>query len=223
MEQLWNAMRSRHSVRRYLDRPIEGEVLKKLQAKIAHCSAESGLSIQYIENEPAVFAGLASYGFFTGVRSYLAFVGVPSPLLEETVGRYGEELVLYTQTLGLSTCWVGGTYSRKKCSVQVAEGEKLVCLIVIGYGENPGRPHKNRPLAKLCTAPEPMPDWFAKGMEAALLAPTAINQQKFHFTLKEGKVLAEETGGPYSKVDLGIVKYHFELGAGKENFAWAEA
>ena len=41
-------------------------------------------------------------------------------------------------------------------------------------------------------------------------APTAVNQQKFLFELKNGKVTAKNLGGFYSKIDLGIVKYYFE-------------
>lgn len=60
-------------------------------------------------------------------------------------------------------------------------------------------------------------------MEAALLAPTAVNQQKFHFTLRDGCVSAKAgLIGGCLKIDLGIVKCHFELGAGKENFRWTE-
>lgn len=65
-----------------------------------------------------------------------------------------------------------------------------------------------------------MPEWFEKGMKSALLAPTATNQQKFLFTLDQNHVSVRSTGGFYSKVDLGIVKYHFEVGAGIENFHW---
>lgn len=57
-------------------------------------------------------------------------------------------------------------------------------------------------------------------MKAALLAPTAMNQQKFRFTLSGNEVSAKSTGGFYSKMDLGIVKFHFEEGAGRENFTW---
>lgn len=61
-----------------------------------------------------------------------------------------------------------------------------------------------------------MPDWFEKGIEAALLAPTAMNQQKFVFELKGDDVRAKVSGfGFYSKVDLGIVKYHFEVATGR--------
>ena len=67
----------------------------------------------------------------------------------------------------------------------------------------------------------PAPDWFLRGVDAALLAPTAMNQQKFMFRLENGRVSARAGLGFYSKVDLGIAKYHFELGAGKANFQWA--
>ena len=66
-----------------------------------------------------------------------------------------------------------------------------------------------------------MPEWFRRGVQAALLAPTAMNQQKFTFTLQGDTVSAKAGTGFYSKVDLGIAKYHFEIGAGTENFRWA--
>ena len=73
------------------------------------------------------------------------------------------------------------------------------------------------------------PEWFRHGVEAALLAPTAINQQKFSFELlpaEEGqlpRVVAKRHFSlvGYTQMDLGIAKYHFELGAGTENFQWA--
>lgn len=58
------------------------------------------------------------------------------------------------------------------------------------------------------------------GIEAALLAPTAMNQQKFMFSLNRGKVSVKAGRGFYTKLDLGIVKYHFAIGAGKDNFEW---
>lgn len=60
-----------------------------------------------------------------------------------------------------------------------------------------------------------MPDWFLAGVEAALLAATAMNQQKFYLTLKNDKVTAKAGLGFYTKMDLGIVKYHFEVASGR--------
>jgi hypothetical protein len=49
-------------------------------------------------------------------------------------------------------------------------------------------------------------------MEAALLAPTAMNQQKFYFELQpNGDVKVTCGKGFYTKLDIGIVKYHFEI------------
>lgn len=219
---LWEAMRKRHSVRAYTDRPIEAETLRLLEQEIGACNRESGLHLQLAANEPEAFGGgLAHYGSFRNVRNYIVLAGPKGAALEEQIGYYGERIVLKAQQLGLNTCWVGLTYRRRKARCTLAAGEKLVCVLALGYGAAQGRPHKNRPLEQLCRTPggEP-PEWFAKGMEAALLAPTAVNQQKFRFTLEKNGVKAESLGGPYAKVDLGIVKYHFEAGAGKNRFAW---
>jgi nitroreductase len=71
------------------------------------------------------------------------------------------------------------------------------------------------------TTGDRIPAWFKRGMKAAQLAPTARNQQKFRFTLAGDTVKAQDTGGILSRVDLGIVKYHFEVAAGLENFKWS--
>ena len=98
------------------------------------------------------------------------------------------------------------------------KGEKLVCVLSLGYGETQGIAHKSKPMEQLCTVSGKMPDWFKKGMECAMLAPTAMNQQKFLFSLNGENVTVKSTGGFYSKVDLGIVQYHFEVGSGRKIF-----
>lgn len=218
---LQEAIKIRHSVRRYIDKPIPTEIIEHLNTEIVECNREGSLNIQLLTEEPAAFKGfLANYGLLHGVHNYIAMVGPESPDTDERVGWYGERLVLLAQTLGLNTCWVGGSYSRKKVAAVINECEKLVCVIAIGYGVNQGRSHRSKKLESLCTVAGEMPAWFRSGMEAAMLAPTAINQQRFHFTLSSNAVSAQASAGPYSKVDLGIVKYHFEIGAGRENFKW---
>lgn len=218
---LYTAMRERHSVRAYKNRPIEAEKVQKLQAEIDACNREGNLHLQLVTNEPNAFTGMmARYGSFRGVQNYIAVVGAKSDDLHERAGYYGERVVLLAQTLGLNTCWVALTYSKHKAKIEIAKGEKSVCVIALGYGEKQGVPHKNKPTGQLCSADGEMPDWFKAGMEAAMLAPTAVNQQKFHFALTDGGVHASAPAGAYTKLDLGIAKYHFELGAGKENFRW---
>lgn len=95
-------------------------------------------------------------------------------------------------------------------------------MLSLGYGATQGAAHKSKPMETLCPAAGAMPEWFRRGMEAAMLAPTAMNQQKFTISLSGNTVTAKSSGGFYSKTDLGIVKYHFEIGAGKECFTWAK-
>ena len=222
---LIEAMHNRHSVRSYTSRAIEPEKQQALQELIDRCNREGDMHIQLVTNNPEAFENrMARYGKFRGVRNFLAIVGKRGNNLDERAGYYGERLVLEAQCMGLNTCWVGLTYSKRKAAVTIGSDEKLVCLIVIGYGENAGVPHKvklQNEVSKVKNI-DFVPVWFTNGVNAALLAPTALNQQKFKFTLLEGnKVHASASLGYFTKVDLGIVKFHFELGVGDEKFEWA--
>ena len=209
-------MQQRHSVRQYTDRAIEPEKRAVLDALTQEINRKAGLSVQIIYDDPKCFDSfMAHYGKFAGVRNYIALVGKKAPGLDETLGYYGEELVLKAQELGLNTCWVALTHGKSKAVV--GRGEKEVCLIALGYGVTQGVEHKSRPMQELCTCGEPMPEWFRCGMNAAMLAPTAMNQQKFRFELlPDGTVKAACGSGFYTKLDLGIVKYHFEAVTGKK-------
>lgn len=213
--ELLEIMKARHSVRQYQDRKIEADIRKELAVCVEECNKESGMHIQIIYDEPKCFdTMMAHYGKFTGVTNYIALVGTKSKTLEETAGYYGEKLVLKAQELGLNTCWVALTYGKGKCAAQVNPGEKLVCVITLGYGQTQGVAHKNKELSAVCNYSDNLPEWFLKGMEAALLAPTATNQQKFYFHFHENQVSAKAGTGFYTKLDLGIVKYHFEAISG---------
>ncbi len=216
------AMKDRHSVRSYLIRPIEGTKAALLYKAVQEVNAESGLNIQLMLNEPEAFSGkMARYGSFHNCRNYFAIAAKKD--MDETIGYYGEKLVLLAQQLGLNTCWVAATYNKKRVPVKCREGEKLRIVIALGYGETQGvphKPHKDQVLPDMFRADGEIPEWFRLGMEAVMLAPTALNQQKFRFYLKGNTVRARALPGPYTKIDLGIVKYHFELGAGTEHFRW---
>ena len=220
---LTEAMKSRHSVRQYMNKPLAEDVISALNAEIDACNKDSGLNIQLVVNEPRAFRGfIARYGKFIGVTNYIAMIGKKSPDLEETCGYYGERLVLFAQQLGLNTCWTALTYSKIKTAFVLGSGEKLCTVIALGYGSTQGVPHKSKTIQEVSKAEEPLPEWFQNGIEAALLAPTAMNQQKFMFYLKDNRVSVKAGMGLYSKIDLGIVKYHFEIGAGENGWEWSE-
>ena len=225
------ALKARHSVRSYTDQELSSEERQALQQEIDACNSEGGLHIQLVCDEPTAFSStLARYGKFSGVRNYLVLAAPPAGDLEERCGYYGERLVLFAQAIGLNTCWVALTFKRRYVRSIIPDGEELVMVIAIGHGATQGTDRKSKGVDQVSSVPADMevPAWFEAGVCAALLAPTAINQQKFFFELTGETdanglptVAARSTGGPHSKVDLGIVCYHFEVGAGKENFAWA--
>lgn len=219
------AIVARHSVRKYLEKPIEPEKIEAIQACINLCNREGGLRFQLIANEPKAFASmLAKYGKFENVSNYIAVVAPIGSNGDVAAGYYGEKVVLLLQTLGLNSCWVGGTFKKIKEAYVVGQDEALKAVISFGYGMTQGKQHpQKKSFADVAQAQSPVPEWFKKGVEAALLAPTAVNQQKFKFILyDDNRVEAQAKFSliGYSHLDLGIAKYHFELGAGENNFIW---
>lgn len=217
---LKEAIVERHSVRRYTDRKIDDSTAAELQKTIDECNRESGLNIQLVLNEPEAFgSGMAKYGNFENCSNYIAITGKKGN--DEKCGYYGEKIVLHAQQLGLNTCWVALTFNKSKAVYKLNSGEKLLIVIALGYGQTPGKTRPSKTIEELCTVKNAeMPDWFKSAMVAVMLAPTAVNQQKFHFTLDGNKVTAKTLLGFYSKIDLGIAKYHFEIGAGDAHFVW---
>ena len=222
------AIEARHSVRAYKDQPLSEETVKVLEDEIVTLNNEGQLHIQLICNEPKAFQGtMAKYGKFRNANNYLVMAGKKADDLDERIGYYGEHLVLLAQTLGLNTCWVGLSYSKVPGTYELGKDEKIACYIAIGYGETQGVGHKIKTVEQVSNASDITPSWFKKGVEAALLAPTAVNQQKFSFEYvgmsnNHHQVRAKKGFSMigYTQMDLGIAKYHFELGAGKNNFEW---
>ena len=222
------AIEARHSERAYKDQPLSEEIVKVLEDEIVKLNHEGQLHIQLICNEPKAFQGtMAKYGKFRNANNYLVMAGKKADDLDERIGYYGEHLVLLAQTFGLNTCWVGLSYSKVPGTYVLDEGEKIACYIAIGYGETQGSGHKIKTVEQVSNASDITPSWFKKGVEAALLAPTAVNQQKFSFEyvgMNNNRHQVRASKGfsmiGYTQMDLGIAKYHFELGAGTDNFDW---
>ncbi len=221
------ALQSRHSVRKYQDRPLEESAVKAIQDEIKRLNEEGHLRMQLVLNERKAFKGFLSYGSFSNVSNYVMVVGKKSESLEYRAGYYSERLVLFAQSIGLNTCIVGLTYKKVDGAFEIGEDEKVVICIAIGYGEPDGyKTHKIKRPDQVSNVTESSPEWFKKGVDAALLAPTAVNQQKFYFEfIPENKVKPSKGSSMvgYTKIDLGIAMYNFEIGAGKENFKWIDS
>jgi len=226
---LQEAIEARHSVRAYKNESLAEDVAKRLEEEIAEINQMGNLHIQLIRNEPKAFQGtLAKYGKFRNANNYLVMAGRKADDLDERIGYYGEHLVLLAQTLGLNTCWVGLSYRKIPDTYVLEEGELIKAYIAIGYGETQGTSHKIKTVEQVSNATTITPSWFRNGVEAALLAPTAVNQQKFSFEyvgMNNNRHQVRAKKGVsiigYTQMDLGIAKYHFEIGAGTDNFDWA--
>ncbi len=210
-------IKERHSVRAYTDKKIEADKVKLLTEKIKELNEEGNLHLQFIEDAGATYKKFIHKAMGHGsAPSVIACAGPNDDTLEERIGYYGEKLVLYAQELGLNTCWTG-MFNKKALNDNLESGDRLVIAIAIGYGQTQGKVRKSKEIDKVIDAKGDRPEWFDKGVEMALLAPTAINQQKFVIRLNEDEsVDFIDKGGPFSKVDIGIVKCHFEIGADRK-------
>lgn len=214
-------LKARHSVRQYTTMKIPQEVRDQLDAFVREINEVSGLSIQIIYDDPECFnTRIAHYGRFENANNYIAIVGEKAADLDEKGGYYGEKVVLKAQKLGLNTCWAAMGKGRGK--EKIGPGKEEVIVISLGYGRTQGSARRSKKPEKVSNLNPESPEWFRNGVEAALLAPTAINQQRFYLEL-DGKTVKAKIPkiGIWLKVDLGIVKCHFEIGAEGTDFIWA--
>ncbi len=210
------AIDARHSVRAYQEKPIDPDIRGQLDRFAEECNRESGLHIFIRYDDPDGFdSRLAHYGHFRNVKNYIVLAGKKTEDFDFICGYYGEKIVLFTQQLGLNTCWAALTFNRKTVKKLIPDGETLCMVIALGYGETQGVNRKSKPAEDVAENGMDQP-WFAKGIEAALKAPTAVNQQKFMFSMKDGEPFAQVKGwGSCTRVDLGIAAYHFEAASGR--------
>lgn len=214
------AMGARHTVRKYLGNPLPEEIVQKLKARVSENNKKYGVAVEFRTNDVSAINGFIKVLITKNVKNYFILSGADAPNLNEKLGACGADLMLYAQTLGLNTWWVGGVYNKGKLNSE-ANGNKVIGVITVGYGSLQGTPHKSKAYADVASYEGEAPEWFQEGVRAALLAPTAMNKQDFTITGKGRNVrIRSNRKGAYSGEDLGIVKYHFETGAGAENFTW---
>jgi hypothetical protein len=227
------AIKIRRSRRKYLATPVSGEIISELNSRIAEYNRESGLHIQPVINNGAAFQGIRrSYGMFSNVSNYIVLAGKQDDKdFKEKAGYYGEKLVLDLTQAGLGTCWVGGSFDKKECVVDLRDGEAFDCVIAFGNIDKDvsvkerlifGAMHMKRKTAKeMCETNGEVPQWFWGGMEAVVRAPSAVNSQPVTFLYDSGKVSARVNDmTQHEPIDMGIAKLHFELGAGGGAWQW---
>ena len=219
-------IRERHSVREYDGKPLSRAEFDALGAVVEECARESGLDIQLVGDSPEVFNVIARFGLIRGCRTHVAFVvdaakarGVAA---DEAIGYWGQKIVLAAQGMGLNTCWCA-LCSRKKSRAVVAPGKKIRLIIAVGHGKTQGFSRKTKSVEALSSVEcAKASAWFAAAMEAAQLAPTAMNNQNFKITLlSDGKTVridAPQSG--LNVIDEGIVRCNFEIAANEAGADW---
>lgn len=215
------AMRLRHTVRKYTDEGLSVEEARLLEERIDANNRELGTSIALVRNAPKAVSGIVRLALAKNAKDYFLLAGDDVPDLDERLGYASADLMLYAQTLGLNTWWIGGTFNRKDALAH-AGGKKTIGIVTVGHGATQGGPHKSKTAAEVSEyRGGAEPEWFTRGVEAALLAPTALNRQAFRLVGQGDQVTITYAPGALADADTGIVKYYFELGAGCENFTWA--
>lgn len=212
------AMLERHMVRKYTDKPIPESVVEKLNERVSRNNSANNLCVKLMTNDSNALSAIIKFILAKGVKNYFILAGDADADLEEKLGYVAADLMLYAQTLGLNTWYVGGTFNRRVA--KYVESKKVVGIVAVGYGEKQGAPHKSKAAKDVSSVDDETPEWFINGVEASLLAPTALNKQDYIITRDGNKVKIENENGVFTAVNRGLIKYHFELGAGKENFEW---
>lgn len=222
-------IRERHSVREYDGKPLAQAEFDALGALVEECARESGLDIQLVGDNPEVFNVIARFGLIRGCRTHVAFVvddakagDTTKAAVDEVIGYWGQKIVLAAQDMGLNTCWCA-LCSRKKSRAVVAPGKKVRLVIAAGHGKTQGFPRKTKSIGALSSVEcAKAPAWFAAAMEAAQLAPTAMNNQNFKIALlSDGKtVRIEAPQSGLNVIDEGIVRRNFEIAANEAGADW---
>jgi len=228
-----NAIEQRTSRRTYQTQRIESQKTAQIKDLINKINGETGLHLQFFENGDHFLSGFkASYGLITGKPSLIAFVGeTGDPELKQKIGYYGEFLVLECVSQGLGTCWVAGTFDRKECmkSISMKDGEDLICVLAVGnVAQN--KTVKELLVSKLNGGKQSfyellkdkdgsLPSWVVSGIEAARLAPSAVNGKPIGYRYRDNKLTAYITKKNHEaeQIDLGISMAHFQLGAQHES------
>lgn len=212
------AMSARHTVRKYKDISLSAEMIEKLNERMEINNKTFGLSVKLMVNDSNAVGGMVRLLFAKGVKNYFILAGDEAEDFEEKLGYCGADLMLYAQTLGLNSWYIGGMFHHNV--KQFTAGKTVIGVIAIGYGKTQGIPHRSKNMGEVSAYQGAQPAWFVKGVAASLLAPTALNKQDYFITGSGNKVQIRNDNGIFTGVNRGLIKYHFQLGAGQENFEW---
>ena len=217
------AIRERHTVKVFKKTHIPADICKQLNERIKALNEGLDVFMSLVTNDSSALNAAVRIAVTKNVNNYIVLSGKNEKDLEEKLGYGGADIMLFAQTLGLNTWWVSGTFNKGNAREKGGiPGSNLIKgIIIIGYGENNGVPHKSKKPSEVSLyTGRSQPFWFIRGVGAALLAPTSLNRQAFMIKGSGDKVTITCDKSQYSGLELGIIKYFFEVGAGRDNFTY---
>lgn len=221
----------RHARRSYTGDPVSTVDLDALEALATRWAPWPDARVVLVREAPqSMFAGIiGAYGGISGAPSALAFIGVEEGRAEG-VGYTGEGLVLEAASRGLDTCWVAGLFSAQKTAdlIGLRPGERVHAVAALGYARDratvkeqmlfaAGRSKHRRPLEEIAPGYESWPQWARSAVEAARIAPSAMNRQPWRFAFDGDRLVLRlagiDTPRTSKHLDGGIAMLHAEVGA----------
>ena len=221
----------RYSCRTYLERPIsDADATALTDFMAARTTGPLGSAVRFgviaaSSDDEGALKRLGTYGFIKGARAFILGAVGKGPGDLEDYGYLLEEVVLHATSLGLGTCWLGGTFTRSTFTARfggVAKDETIPAVVSAGYPGDDGTERirereegtRRYPPAELFYSGE----WavplvrehesdYAGALEAVRMAPSATNKQPWrivrrgddwHFYLARTKGYGK--GSPWFKL-----------------------
>ena len=239
-------IRSRKSIRTYSPKPIPEELKDRVQKTFDRISGPfetpfrfQWLDMPLLEGDEKITFG--TYGVILGASQFIAGAVKKGDHALEQFGYGFENLILTITSLGLGTCWMGGTFSRSQFAktLHVGEDEWLPAITPVGYPSwvrgpidllfKPITSRIRFPWQKLFfdeNLQSPLTQnkagIYAVPLEMLRIAPSAANRQPwrilkqsslFHFFLAHDRGYKERFNFDMQKIDMGIAMFHFEATA----------
>ena len=229
-------MKLRRSVRSYTGEPLSKEHSEAITNYIANLKAPFGTDVRIEFIHTQIDNGrikLGTYGYIKGASDFITLSYTPSPLAEEGAAYLFEQVILFCTGLGLGTCWLGGSFSRKdfKGQISLKPNEKLRIVSPVGYPGNKkhlieklmgaeGNHKSRKPFGTLffnntfnTPLSEEAADIYKTPLEMVRIAPSANNSQPWRILLDGNSIHfyhRHTTLGGFSATDIGIALCHFE-------------
>jgi len=203
-----------------LKKTLANNIIEKLNARINYLNFTHDVNLKLVTDDGSGISAFWRFIFTRGKTNYIILSGPKKKDVEEVIGYAGTDIALLAQELGLSVSWFLNPIS-KSIVKHIADGEVTFGIIAIGYGKQQSVCRCNKTADEVCSYDGTPPEWFKNGIKSALGALTLMPEPDFRFLGKDNMViLANYSQGKYSAYEKGIVKYHFEVGAGRDNFVW---